>query len=135
MNAFQPSRPPLQPVEARRVAPQARRRRYSHAAMTLETAAKLSVNIILSVLAAYALLRLIPYTCSQQKKLQEIQTEDRQIEGHVAHLQTDFSRFFDPHQTQNIMQEQSDRLAPGERPVVLLKPDAKGAEMTRGARN
>ncbi|MBV8887931.1 MAG: hypothetical protein JO235_28585 [Chroococcidiopsidaceae cyanobacterium CP_BM_RX_35] len=123
MNAFQPSKPPLQPVESRRVAPQTRRRRHPHAAMTLEITAKLSVNIILSALAVCALVKLVPYTWSQQQKLQEIQTEDKRIEERVAHLQTDFSRYFDPQQTQTIMQEQSDLLAPGQRPVVLLKPD------------
>jgi hypothetical protein len=119
MNAFQPSKPPLQPVKSRRVA---RHRRYPHTATTLETTVKLSVNIILSVLAVYALVRLGKYNWSQQQKLQELRTEDERLEGRVTRLQTDFSRYFDPQQAQSIMQEQSDRLAPGQRPVVLVKP-------------
>ena len=98
--------------------------------MALETTVKLSVNVVLSVVAVCTLVQLWDHNCSQQKKLQEIRMEDERIEGRVNHLRTDFSRYFDPHQAKSIMQEQSDRLAPGQYPVVLLAPGAKGIVAT-----
>jgi C-terminal processing protease CtpA/Prc len=98
--------------------------------MALETTVKLSVNVVLSVVAVCTLAQLWQHNCSQQKKLQAIRMEDKRIEGRVNHLRTDFSRYFDPDQAKNIMQEQSDRLAPGQYPVVLLAPGAKGVAAT-----
>lgn len=130
MNAIQPSRPPVQPVKPSRVAPRPRRhsRRRSYRVMALETTAKLTVNIVLSAAAVAGLVKLLPYQWSQQAKLQEIQTEVKQTESRVNHLQTGFSRYFDPQQSKSVMQEQSNRVAPGQRQVILLNKTATGAE-------
>ena len=124
MNAIQPSRPPLQPVETRRVHPRSHRRRYSYRVMALENTAKLAVKILLSAAAVSALVKILPYQLSQQEKLGEIQTEVKLREGRVNRLQTDFSRYFDPQQAKSIMQEQSNRLDPGQRQVVLVNKAA-----------
>lgn len=123
MNAIQPSRPPLQPVEPRRVVPQrkSRNRRHPYRSMALQTTVKLAVNVLLSAAAVSALMKLLPYYQSQQEKLQEIQTEVKLTEGRVNRLRTDFNRYFDPQQAKNIMQEQSNRVNPGQRPVVFTK--------------
>lgn len=122
MNAIQPSRNTLQPVEPRRVVPQrkSRNRRHPHRSMALQTTVKLTVNVLLSAAAVSALVKLLPYYQSQQEKLQEIQTEVKLTEGRVNRLRTDFNRYFDPQQAKNIMQEQSNRVNPGQRPVILL---------------
>lgn len=122
MNAIQPSRPPLKPVEPRRSAPQikSRRRLRSYRVMAIETTVKLAVNVVLSAAAVSGLVKLLPYQWSQQEKLQEISSEVKLAEERVNHLQTNFNRYFDPQQAKNIMQEQSNRLTPGKRPVVLL---------------
>jgi hypothetical protein len=46
MNAFQPSRPPLQPVEKKRTVPRPKRRlrQRAYQLMVLETTAKVAVN-------------------------------------------------------------------------------------------
>ncbi len=122
MNAIQPSRPPLEPVETGRANPRKRRhrRRYPYQVMVLETTAKLAVKIVLSVAAVSALVKILPYQLSQQQKLGEIQTEVKLREGRVNHLQTDFSRYFDPQQEKSVMQEESNRFYPEQRQVVLL---------------
>lgn len=122
MNAIQPSRPPLQPVEPRRVVPQrkSRNRGRPYQSMAVQTTVKLTVNVLLSAAAVSALVKLLPYYQSQQEKLQEIQTEVKLTEGRVNRLRTDFNRYFDPQQAKNIMQEQSNRVNPGQRPVILL---------------
>ena len=134
MNAFQPSSPPLQPVKPRQVTPKVRRsrQRHPHRAMALETTGKLFANIVLSAAAVYALVQLLPYIWSQQEKLREIQTENQVVEGRVNRLQTDFSRYFDPQEAKTIMQEQSNRLAPGQHPVVLLKAATTEAKAPKG---
>lgn len=122
MNAIQPSRPPLQPVEPRRVAPQKRqrRRRHPYRILAVENTAKLAVNIVFSVLAVSALVQLVPYLYVQQEKLQEIRSEVNQVDGRVNRLRTDFSRYFDPQQAKSIMQEQSERVDPKQRQVILV---------------
>ncbi len=119
MNAIQPSRPQLQTVKPRRV-PQSRSSRRPYRFMALQTTAKLTVNVLLSAAAVSALVKLLPYYQSQQEKLQEIQTEVNMTQGRVASLRTEFSRYFDPQQAKSIMQDQSNRVDPGQRSVFLL---------------
>ena len=127
MNALQPSRPPLKPVEPRRVASQRKNRnsRPSYQVMAVQTTAKLTINILLSAVAVSALVKLVPYYLSQQEKLQEIQTEIKLTEERVNSLRTDFNRYFDPQQAKSIMQEQSNRVDPGQRPVILMNKPVK----------
>jgi uncharacterized membrane protein (DUF106 family) len=96
--------------------------------MAVQTTAKLAVNVLLSAAALSALVKLLPYYQFQQEKLQEIQTEVKLTQGRVSDLRTDFSRYFDPQQAKNIMQEQSNRVNPGQRPVILLNQAATKVE-------
>jgi outer membrane murein-binding lipoprotein Lpp len=96
--------------------------------MALETTAKLTANVVLSAVAIAGLVKLLPYQLSQQEKLQEIQTEVQQTETRVNRLRTDFNRYFDPQQATIIMQEQSNRVAPGQRQVILVDKSTKHVE-------
>jgi hypothetical protein len=127
MNALQPSRDPLQPAPKRRVTPRPKRhlRQRSYQIMALETTAKIAVNLAISGAAISALVQLLPYHWSQQEKLREIRTEVKQMEGRVNVLQEEFTRNFDPHQRKTIMQQQSYRFGPNQRPVVLIDQDRK----------
>ncbi|MBW4646094.1 MAG: hypothetical protein KME23_24400 [Goleter apudmare HA4340-LM2] len=127
MNAIQPSRPPLQPIQKHRVTPRPKRhlRQRSHQIMALETTAKIAVNLAISGAAISALVQLLPYHWSQQEKLREIRTEVKQMEGRVNILQTEFIRNFDPHQRKTIMQQQGYRFDPSQRQVVLMNQDRK----------
>lgn len=126
MNAFQPSRPPLQPVEPRRsLQRKSRQHRRPYQVVTLETTAKLAVNVLLSAAAVSGLMQLLHYQWFQQEKLWEIQTEVKQAEERVNLLRTDFSRYFDPQQANSIMQEQSNWVEPGQHQVVWQNNAAK----------
>lgn len=135
MNAIQPSRPPLQPIPRRRVAPRPKRhlRQRSYQVMALETTAKIGVNIVISVAAVTALVKLLPYHWSRQAKLQEINTELRQVEARVNTLKVEFSRNFDPRQAKSIMQEQGYRFDPNQRPIMLIKPKAVEVEQAESS--
>lgn len=96
--------------------------RKPHQAIALELSAKLVINIFLGVAALSTLVKLLPYNGSQQARLQELNAEVLLVEGRVAQLQADFNRHFDPRQSMSIMQEQSNRVAPGQRQVVWTAP-------------
>lgn len=128
MNAIQPSRPPLKPVEPKRVNSHRKHqlpRRRPYRLVALETTAKLVVNVVISAIAVSALVQLLPYTWRGQEKLQEIQTEVDLREENVNRLRTDLSYYFDPQQAKSVMQEQSLRFEPDERQVILLDKTAK----------
>ena len=132
MNAFKPSRPPLQPVKPRRTSPQRNSRQKSrtrpYRVIALETTAKLAVNFVLSVAAVTSGVQLLRYQWSQQPKLQEIQTEVKATEKRVERLQKDFSRNFDPQQAKNVMQEETNRTEIGQRQIILLDKAASKVE-------
>ena len=130
MNAFQPSRPPLEPIQKRRVAPRPHRhlRQRSYQVMALETTAKIGVNVVISVAAASALVQLLPYHWLQQVKLREIGTEVKLMEARVSTLNAQFSRNFDPRENKTITQQQSYRFDPNQRQVVIMNKDGSEVE-------
>ncbi len=123
MNAFQPSRLPVQPPQQRRVTPRRKRhlRQRSYQVMALESTAKIAVNVVISTAAVSALMQLLPYHWSQQEKLRTIRIDVNQMEERVYQLQGEFSRNFDPRQAKMIMQEQGYRFDPNQRQVVFPK--------------
>lgn len=127
MNATQPSRPSLQIAPTtRRSVPRTRRhaqqRHQPHQLVATEVGVKLAVNLILAIAAVSALVKLIPYNLTQQAKLRELTTEVAAVEGRVDQIQTDFNRHFDPRQATSVMQEQTSRVQPGQRPIVWVDP-------------
>ncbi|MEH2294079.1 hypothetical protein [Nostoc sp.] len=135
MNAIQPSKPPLQPIQKRRVISRPKRhlRQRSYQVMALESTAKIAVNLIITAVAASAFAQLLSYKLLQQEKLREISTDVKLMEGHVNALQTEFSRNFDPQQTKTIMQQQGYRFDPSQRRVVLMNQDRREDEQTESS--
>lgn len=131
MHALQTSRPPLEPREPNRIAPKRKvRKRVSnpYQVLAVENAVKIVVNGLLITGAASALVKLLPYSVSQQAKLREISKEVSVTENRVDNLQKDFNRYFDPRQAQKIRQEQSNRVEPGQRQVIFLDKAAKSSQ-------
>ena len=135
MNSIQPSRPPLQPIQKRRVTPRPKRhlRQRSYQVMALESTAKIAVNLAITALATSALAQLVPYHWLQQQKLREIGTEVKLMEAHVNVLQAEFSRNFDPQQAKSIRQQQGYRFDPSQRRVVLMNQDRREDEQTESS--
>jgi hypothetical protein len=132
MNAFQPYKTPLQPVEQRPTKPRPKRhlRQHAYQVMALETTAKVAVNIVISTAAISALVQLLPYHWLQQNKLREVRTELKVMEGRVQYLQREFSRNFDPSEAKNIMQQKSYRFDPNQRQVILMNQDQNVIEQS-----
>jgi len=97
------------------------RSRRAQKARALETTAKLTVNLLLAAVAISALMRLLPLYQSVQEKSNVIQTEVKRTEERVNRWQREFNRAFDPGQAQTVMQEESYRVAPQRRPIVLIQ--------------
>jgi hypothetical protein len=96
--------------------------------MALENTAKISVNLVIMAASLSALWQLLPYHWSQQDKLREARTEVKLMEGRVNLLRTEFSRNFDPHAAKMVMQQQSYRLSPGQRRIVLINQEQTTSE-------
>jgi hypothetical protein len=135
MNAIQPSRPPLQPTQKRRVIPRPKQhlRQRSYQVMALESTAKIAVNLVITAVATSALAQLLPYHWLQQAKLQEMNTEVKLMEGHVNSLQAEFNRNFDPQQAKSIRQQQGYRFDPSQRQIVLMNRDRREDEQTESS--
>lgn len=132
MQAIQPTVTPLQPVQnsprvVRRTS--SRPRSHPHQTLAAETGVKLAVNIVISVCAASALIQLWPQYRAVQEKLQEIQAEVNLTQGRVDKSRSDFNRYFDPSQAKSAMQEQSNRVDPQQRPVILQESQTLEAEI------
>ena len=131
MQAIQPTVTPLQPVKnSPRVAPGSSRRprSYPHKTLGAETGVKLAVNMVLSVCATSALIQLWPHYRAVQEKLHEIQAEVNLTQGPVNQSRSNFNRYFDPSLAKTVMQEQSNRSDPQQRPVILQEPEVPEAE-------
>jgi cell division protein FtsB len=126
MNALQsvetPSYNPPRSRQKQHPKQQTKRCTRSNRALAIEIAIKLIANSVLSIAALAALVRLLPYQFSQQSKLQEIRLEVNETEAEVHTLRSNFNRYFDPTQAKKVMQEQSPRLDPNQRRIVLM-PD------------
>jgi len=112
-----------QPAEPRR-AYQPKRVPFAGArrAIALESSVKLTVNLLLAVIASTTIAKLVPYYQTQQEQLSTLQDSVSQAEKKNAELRDQFSRNFDPAQTSRIMQEQSGMGYPNQKKVIWTKP-------------
>lgn len=131
MQAIQPTVPPLQPVKnsprvVRRI--NKRPRPNPHHTLAAEAGVKLTVNIVISVCATSALIQLLPHYRAVQEKLQEIQAEVNLTQGRVEKSRSEFNRYFDPSLAGSAMQEQTNRVDPQQRPVILQESGTPESE-------
>jgi hypothetical protein len=104
-----------------------------HKGIALETTVKLLTNILISVCAASAVIKLWPHYQSTQEKLQAIDAELNNAKQQLTEKKDDFSRHFDPSQVTTIMQEQSNLLDPQQVPVIWVEKDVVDGGETTGA--
>ncbi|MDX2097810.1 MAG: hypothetical protein SFW36_08535 [Leptolyngbyaceae cyanobacterium bins.59] len=98
-----------------------RRRADPHRVLAVETSAKLTVSVILSIVAIVTLAKIVPSLMTRQSELKELQSEVKSTNAKVTALRTSFGRYFDPQQARAIMQEQSHRVEATQRPIVWIK--------------
>jgi hypothetical protein len=122
MHALQPPThlQPVQPVRRAVARPQVRR--SPHRSLAVEFTIKLTVNLVLSTVSIAALAQLIPYRSAQEAKLQEIQAAVQSAKVRTQQNQANFSHYFDPAQSKQLMQQHSNRIDPSQRPIVWQEP-------------
>lgn len=90
--------------------------------VVLESSVKLTVNLLLAVVAGMTLAKLMPYYQTQRSELQSLQTAVQTAERSKVLLWEEFSRNFDPKQSPSVMQEHSGKSLSTRRAVVLVDP-------------
>lgn len=112
--------------QRRRVA----RRVNPHRTLAFEVGSQLLVSVGVAIAACVGLAQLIPMAVAQQAQLEEINQEVSKLESRVDRLQNDFNYRFDPQQAQRIMQEQSNRVAPGQVRVIWKEASPHRADVS-----
>lgn len=102
-------------------------RRYDtrrvHQGIAIEASLKLGMNLILSIAASTALIKLWPYQEIQQDKLAEVHRAVQETEIRVDKLRNQLNRNFAPEQTKKLMQEQSYRVDPNQRRIFWMSQE------------
>ena len=91
-------------------------------AIAFESSVKLTVNLLLAIVATTTIAKLVPYYQSQQARLNTLQTSVGDAERRNAELREQFNRNFDPAQAGRIMQEQSGMAYPNQKQIIWTEP-------------
>ena len=115
-----PKRLSTPPLSSSRSAYQAKRIPFSGArrAIALESSVKLTINLLLAIVATTTIAKLVPYYQTQQERLASLEESVTVAERKNAELRREFDRNFDPAQTSRVMQEQSGMGYPNQKRVI-----------------
>jgi hypothetical protein len=105
---------------------------YAHRRQGLEAATKLVTYSALSIFGIVNLVNSIGDYWSQQSKLHHLKTESQDTKLRVEKINSSFNRSFDPQEQKNVMQENSYKVAPDRRQIVLLIPRVDSPPRTIG---
>jgi hypothetical protein len=131
MNATLPSRASVRPATVLKPHSRSRSRlpvkpSQQHRAIVIETSAKIAVNLVAGSIAIATLAHLVPYAMTQADRLQELQTEVKRTNNRVQQLRNSLGYYFDPQQTQNVMETVGHRMNPQEYRVITTPASIKG---------
>lgn len=119
--------PDVEPSERLRSLRQQRHKRQQQLALSTrfrafgwELTGRLTVNLVVTLVAFAALVRLIPYHQTQRQVLQELETSTEAMRAQNNRLRGDFSRYFDPSQTSQVLQENGARESTRRIPIVWV---------------
>jgi hypothetical protein len=93
----------------------------------LEVATQLGVNLLLGGFAAVSLIHLIPYQLKQQAKLQALETEAKDAQSRVDHLQAQYQNSLNPQTVSQIVEQQNNLIRTNQRKVVWVEPKPNSA--------
>ncbi len=98
-------------------------------ALGWELTGRLTVNLVLTLVALAALAKLVPYHQTQRQVLHELEDSVATLQDHNRRLRKDFTRYFDPAQTSQVLQENGARESAQHVPIVWVEqlPDQLGA--------
>lgn len=97
-------------------------RRRARLVPLVEAGVRLGLNGLLLLLGGASLGHLLPYIYNQAQSLASMRVAIDKAETSHLKLKTDLNRYFDPTQSQHLIQEQSGYQNTRERPVVWIDP-------------
>jgi microsomal dipeptidase-like Zn-dependent dipeptidase len=129
MNAL-PSQNVHSSTRSRAAEPPRRRRQHRdrqiqhrHRRQGVESIAKIATYVVLSAVAAMSAINLVKYNLNQQSKLHQLETELKNAKERSVSVDSDFRRSFDARSSRALMQENSDKIFPELRPIVIVEPE------------
>ncbi|MEO1388531.1 MAG: hypothetical protein AAFV85_14365 [Cyanobacteria bacterium J06634_6] len=118
--------PGSQPVARQRAyTPKRKPHAGARQAIAFESSVKLTVNLLLAVVATTTIAKLVPYYQTQQTRLATLQESVTSAEAKNAELRSRFNRNFDPAQASRIMQEQSGMGYPNQKQIIWSEPSVE----------
>jgi hypothetical protein len=97
----------------------------------LEAGVKLMTYSALSVFGIVTLVNSIGYNWAQQGKLQHLKTEVQDAKIRTEKINDNFSRSFDPQAQRSVMEDNSYKIAPNRRQIVLIDPRIDSAPKSK----
>jgi len=97
-------------------------RKKPYGAIAVEATIKLSVNVLLSVVAVAALTKLLSYKVTQEAKMQELNVAVSSATDRVHRVESNFRQYFDASQSKILMQQQTNRIDPSQRQIIWHLP-------------
>ncbi len=91
-------------------------------AILFESSVKLTVNLLLAIVATTTIAKLVPYYQTHQQRLLTLQDAVAVAEHKNTELRSQFTNNFDPAQASRIMQEQSGLGYPNQKRVIWESP-------------
>ena len=114
---------PIRTTQSATTAKKVTHRKFSrYRGLTLEMSAKILSNALIIAVAIAALNKLIPNYQTQTARLDELEQEVARTQARVDRLSNEFTRNFDPYQSELIMQKHTHQIKPNQRRVVWLEP-------------
>ncbi len=110
------------PVQRSAYRPKRAAHQGARQAILFESSVKLTVNLLLAIVATTTIAKLVPYYQAHQQRLTTLQAAVAVAEHKNAELRSQFTNNFDPAQASRIMQEQSGLGYPNQKRVIWESP-------------
>ena len=95
---------------------------YAHRRQGVESALKLVTYSALSIFGIVTLIDSISYNWAQQGKLQHLETEVQDAKIRAEKISHNFGHSFDPQAQKTVMEDNSYKIAPDRRQVIVINP-------------
>lgn len=92
---------------------------HAHRRQGLEVSVKLVTYLGLSIFGIVTLVNLLGYNWSQQSKFQHLDTELKDAQARMQKSNHSLTRSFDGRSQQNVMTENSYKIAPDKLPIII----------------
>jgi hypothetical protein len=90
----------------------------------LSVVGKIVIYSALSVLGVVSLVTLTKYNFEHQSKLHQLQSVIKEAEQRAQLSNENFQRSFGTHRSQELMQENSYKMGPGQQPIIIYNQDS-----------